>query len=251
MPVSTTCFHLTRKLVFFLAVATGLLVPAGAHAQAAHRPPAVPLVTHDPYFSVWSFDDQLTGGPTRHWTGTAQPMTSLVRVDGRPYRIMGSEPAAVPAMAQTSLAVTATHTDYAFAGAGVRVDLSFFTPAFPQDLDLLSRPVTYLTWTVRSSDRAAHSVELLLDVDPVIAVNKDDQAVMWGRSHTHPQAGGAGSGPRLDVVSVGSRDQNVLGRSGANLRIEWGYFNLAAAQPGEQGRRGGRVCSDRAAAAWR
>ena len=218
-------------VVLGLAAATALLAGGSpGHAQAQHRPPAVPLVTHDPYFSVWSFDDQLTGGPTRHWTGAAQPMTSLVRVDGHPYRIMGAQPASlpteVPAMPQTSLAVAATHTDYSFTGAGVQVDLAFFTPAFPQDMDLLARPVTYLTWTVRATDGAPHAVELLLDVDPVIAVNKDDQQVMWGRSQTRPQPGAMA----LDVVSVGSREQNVLGRSGDDLRIDWGYFNLAVPQ---------------------
>ena len=28
-------------------------------------------------------------------------------------------------------------------------------------------------------------------------------------------------------VSVGSREQNILNRSGDNLRIDWGYFHLA------------------------
>ena len=31
----------------------------------------------------------------------------------------------------------------------------------------------------------------------------------------------------LNVLSVGSRDQNILNRSGDNLRIDWGYFHFA------------------------
>ncbi len=32
---------------------------------------------------------------------------------------------------------------------------------------------------------------------------------------------------QLNVLSVGSRDQNILNRSGDNIRIDWGYFHLA------------------------
>ncbi len=208
---------MTRLRSCFLFLLPLLLAPAVFAQTVQHRPPAVPLITHNPYFSVWSFTNTLTGSTTRHWTGTKQGLTSMVRVDGKPYRIMGDWPDTVPAMTQSSLDLEATHTIYTFQGAGIEVRLSFFTPAFPQDLDLMSRPVTYITWTAHSLDGAQHSVDAMLDVDAAIAVNTGRDAVTWGRSET------AG----LTVLNTGSRDQQVLGKRGDNLRIDWGYFHLA------------------------
>ena len=197
-----------------------LLLPlAGATmiSVAQTRPPATPLITHDPYFSVWSNTDRLTDSPTRHWTGHPEPLAGLVRVDGKAFRIMGAVPREVPAMEQTGTELTPTHTRYHFAGAGVGIDLTFFTPAFLDDLDVLSRPVTYVTWSARATDGGRHDVSVLLDAGAELATSADGQAVVFSRQRTE----------RTEVLSVGTRDQAVLNRSGDDLRIDWGYFHLA------------------------
>jgi hypothetical protein len=187
-----------------------------ASVCAQNRPPATPLVVHNPYFSIWSDTDLLTDSPTRHWTGHPQPLQGLVRVDGKTFRFLGDSPGNLPAMHQTANLVTPTHTRYTFAGAGITLELSFFTPAMLDDLDVLSRPVTYVSWTARATDGSTHTVSLLFTASPEIATSYDGQAVVLSRDRT---ANG-------QVLSAGTRDQAVLNRSGDDLRIDWGYLRL-------------------------
>jgi hypothetical protein len=166
--------------------------------------------------------DALTDMPTKHWSESMQPVTGLARIDGHVYRWMGASMRryrlpAVDAMQQTSVEVTPLHSKYRFTATGVELQVTFFTPLFPQDMDVMSRPVTYLTWSAVSTDNKPHSVDLLLDVDPVIGVNDPSEQVTWSRSHT----------TGLTVLSTGSRDQAYLNRSGDRVRIDWGYFHLA------------------------
>jgi hypothetical protein len=205
-----------KSAVAVLACFAGLCLGAGL-AIAQERAPATPLIAHDPYFSIWSTTDKLTDSDTSHWTGSPQPLIGIARIDGKPYRFMGRNPESVAAMQQTASSITATHTRYEFRQDGVTLELTFFTPAMMNDLALLSRPVTYLTWEVKSTDASTHQVSVLLDVDPVIAVNDRSQQVVTLRNQTSS----------LNVLSVGSRDQAILNRSGDDLRIDWGYFHLA------------------------
>ena len=191
-----------------------LFLFATALCGAQERPPAVPLIAHNPYFSVWSMANKLTDENTKQWAGSPQPIAGLARIDGKTYRFMGADPRGVPAMEQTGLKVTPTHTVYTFTAGGVRLTVSFFTPALPRDLDVLSRPVTYLT--LSATGEGSHTVELLVDVDPIIAVNTASDWVTWGRSHV----------PGMTVLNEGSRGQRILDRSGDNLRVDWGYFHL-------------------------
>lgn len=187
-----------------------------------HRAPAVPLVTNDPFFSLWSMSNKLTDTPVKHWTEVAQPMLGVIRIDGKTFRWMGAAPRgyfgmpAVEAMEQTSVEITPLHSRYKFTGGGLELDVVFFTPLFPKDLDVMSRPVTYLSWSAKSVDGKQHQTDLMLDVDPLIAVDQPAQPVTWSRTRT------AG----LTLLNVGTRDQQTLHQSGDRVRIDWGYFRL-------------------------
>ncbi|TLY31754.1 MAG: DUF4964 domain-containing protein [Ignavibacteria bacterium] len=95
------------------------------------RPPAVPLVTHDPYFSIWSMSDRLTDDWPRHWTGSVQALASLIRIDGKTYRLMGIAPGNAPPMPQTRLTVYPTRSVYEFEADQVHVTLTFLSPLLP------------------------------------------------------------------------------------------------------------------------
>lgn len=184
------------------------------------RPPSVPLVACDPYFSIWSAADSLTDDVTRHWTGRPHPLTSLIRIDGKSYRLMGNEPEGLPALKQTALEVLPTKTVCTFQGEGLTVEMTFLQPVLPDDIDLMSRPVTYLTWVCSSTDGRQHDVSVYFDAGMQLVVNDTDQEVVWSEEKI----------PGLKVLKAGTKDQNVLKRKGDDVRIDWGYFYLAASQ---------------------
>jgi hypothetical protein len=206
------------KTVSATLLLTAMGIPLAAQSLGPERPPAVPLIAHDPYFSVWSTTDKLTDSVPTHWTGKPNSLSAAVRVDGRLYRVMGREQRQTPALDQTRLEVLPTRTIYEFSGAGVKVGLTFFTPALPDDLDVLSRPLTYLEWNVASADGKDHDAAVYFDAGPDMVVNVTEQAVEAARYQVDGQM----------ALRMGSKEQPILGKRGDDLRIDWGYLYLAA-----------------------
>lgn len=183
------------------------------------RPTAVPLVTVDPYFNIWSSADLLTDDVPRHWTGRRHSMTGMVCVDGVWYRFMGK---LMPdnlhyyreedAMEQTDLQITPLMTKYTFVCDPIRLDVRFFTPLLLDDLKIMSRPVSYVDYCITSRDGKDHSIEFYYDASAEIAVDHPSQSVSY-RIY--------GNG-----ACCGRGDKDILGRSGDDLPIEWGYLHL-------------------------
>lgn len=76
-----------QKTVLFFFIVSFSFVQSFAQQKA----PAYPLITDDPYFSIWSFGDTLNRSVTRHWTGAEESLIGILKVDGRPYRFLGKE----------------------------------------------------------------------------------------------------------------------------------------------------------------
>jgi hypothetical protein len=219
-----------RLVRTFVVITFGL---SSAFAQK-FRPPAVPLVANSPYFSVWSMADRLTDDVTKHWTGTSQSICGLIRIDGKAYRLIGSEPEQVPAMEQKKLEVWATRTIYTFEVEGIGVTLTFMTPALANDLDVMARPVTYVTWTLHSTDGKEHAVTLYFDASGQLAVDSLAQKVVTSRFQFEG----------LTALRVGSQEQPILQKEGDFIRADWGYlYVLAPPGPGQD-----QAISDRMAA---
>ncbi|HEX8913095.1 MAG TPA: DUF4965 domain-containing protein [Humisphaera sp.] len=184
---------------------------------AAIRAPAVPLITHDPYLSVWSFGDTLAGDWPKHWTGKVHGMCGIVRVDGKPLRFMGGYPGAKDVAKQTSVRVLPTRTMYTFDCGSVELAVTFLSPLVMDDLEMLGRPASYVNVAARSTDGGKHAVQVYLDLSGEWAVNDPKQEVKSDRLTVEG----------LQALKIGTTAQKVLGRKGDDVRIDWGHALLA------------------------
>ncbi len=335
-----------------------------------NKAPAYPLITHNPYFSVWSFTDELNASPTKHWTGTTQSLIGLIKVDGKTYRFLGKEDKApetllpasddaaynvqyteeapaddwmnasfndskwktgtapfsnrknaktvwksknlwarrtftineipdrkiylklfhddnvevylngekiyncdcwnntteyfpvddaiknkirngknilavhvantaggqgldvglsvepksdaslnsIETAKQTSLNMNATQTAYTFTCGAVNLNLTFTSPLLIDDLDIMTKPVSYISFKTKSNDGAQHDVQLYFGATTDLAVNVPSQTVT-AQQYTNDD---------LSLLKAGTVEQPILQKKGDNLRIDWGYVYIAA-----------------------
>ena len=185
------------------------------------RAPAVPLVTHDPFFSVWSFADKLTDDTTRHWDGVRKYMIGIMAVDGELYEFMGSANpdnsryiSCFKKMEQVDLEIRPMTTTYTFQNSKVELKLQFTSPLLLNDLDILSRPISYVTYTVRAIDGQEHQCHMHFGFSAEFCVNETTQKVYVN----------------TDCYSIffSSGTEHMLKQAGDDHRIEWGDFHVIA-----------------------
>ena len=119
---------------------------------------------------------------------------------------------------QKSVEITATRTVYKFQAGKVDLKLTFTSPLLLNDLALLSRPVSYITYAVKANDGKQHDVKVFMSASSNIAVYKPSQEVSAKNYETD----------NLSILKVGTVEQPVLQKGADDMRIDWGYFYVAA-----------------------
>ncbi|MBQ2955680.1 MAG: DUF4965 domain-containing protein [Clostridia bacterium] len=187
--------------------------------KASFRPSAVPLVTVDPYFSLWSFATNLTDDSTRHWTGRRMAMTGMIRYDGETMMFMGKFTGSdrnynerVPALPQTGCTVTPTSSIYTFENDLLSMKLIFTTPILLDDLALASRPVSYVRYEITPKDDRKHELEVYVEISTEACIESTNQTVAIGRTDYS--------------IYCGNTEQNPLNTAGDDIRCDWGYLHL-------------------------
>ena len=142
------------------------------------RPPSIPLITVDPYFSLWSPANRTTDIHTCHWTNRPMTLDGIATIDGVDYRFIGNKN--IPAMRQTSLDVEAFTTTVVYEAAGIELTALFTTPILPDDNYLISRPVSYLEVLARPIDGEEHTVVVKIAASEQFCLHEAGQI---GRAH--------------------------------------------------------------------
>lgn len=178
------------------------------------RTASIPLILHDPYFSIWSPYDHLYDGDTQHWCGIRQQIRGTVIVDDTLYCFMGDR-GSLPAMEQIWADISAVSAAYHFENEKAGLTIRFTSPLLPDDPVLLSRPCTYIDFQVDRKTGADVRIDLWISSD---LVQRQKDELIGGSYQTRD----------FRYAYFGRAASQPLCHSGDSLTIDWGFAYLAS-----------------------
>lgn len=181
------------------------------------RVPSVPLITIDPFFSIWSPADTLNGADTQSWTNKSMPIRGIVSVDGIKKSVIGEVPN-LPKMRQNSIEITPTQTIYEFSDNSILLRLTFAQHFDLKDLQTISEPLTYVEIRSYSLDKSKHNVEFEIQFDSSIVYEDLTRNRIIAKKVIVEDA---------QEIFMGKGRQTPLNYSGDLTDIDWGYLHLA------------------------
>lgn len=114
---------------------------------------------------------------------------------------------------QKSVDVQATQTHYTFQCAGIELKLSFTAPMLMDDLELLSRPVNYISYQIASLDGKEHNAEVYFELASKEAFGADQVDITKANN--------------LLLLKMGNSEQKLWSNSNG-IEPAWGYFYLGS-----------------------
>ena len=182
------------------------------------RAPAIPLITVDPYFSVWSRDENINFSPTEFWSGKQNSIIGFVTIDGKRYTFLGYHRDYLK-LNQLSLDIDALSTTAVFENETITLTAKFTTPLLPDDFNLLTRPVSYLEVSYTTKDGKSHDVKIDVGVSEELCLENTDENETIIDEVTFKN--------NLKGMKMGNKNQQPLYKSGDDICINWGYVYLA------------------------
>ena len=185
------------------------------------RAPAVPLITVDPFFSVWSPDTKLNHSKTVHWSNKGNSLIGTVNIDGRELLFLGYH-RDKHKIEQVSLEIDALSTCAVFENEEITLKISFLSPLIPDDYRLLTRPVSYLEVSYEAKDGKEHTVSVNIAASEELCLDEPNNDTVDTEDV---------SSEGITIMKMGNTLQKPLNKSGDCVKIDWGYLYLACNSP--------------------
>lgn len=182
------------------------------------RAPAVPLINCNPNFNIWSNENRLNEGITRHWSGVPHPMTGVFSVNGKDYLFMGNT--SITKMEQITVDIDFFTTEYIFNCDEAKLAVRFTTPLLLNRLNVMARPITYIEFEVLEN-RGGYDCSVKFTIDDCICLQKKGQAeVVFEEFESQEIVGGF----------MENKGAKPLQYHGDRSSIDWGRICLASAE---------------------